>query len=167
MANLDLLIKAWDEALWEFTLVFNGLSDEDVWRRPSPQLLSIGELTAHVCYYEAVMTTDPAPTPKGSIDQIPIKSILIDPRFDYYTTNVDDAIVVDMGAQDLLGELKRIHAEAKAEATKVPRDSDDPIGGRENSTWGGYIQYLGFHAAYHAGQAYSVRHFFGHKTEDN
>ena len=34
-------------------------------------------------------------------------------------------------------------------------------------TWASYLRYRAFHAAYHAGQAYSVRHIFGHKTTDN
>ena len=55
MANLDLLVKAWDTAHWEFTQVFEGLADEDVWRRPDPRILSVGELAGHIAYWEAVM----------------------------------------------------------------------------------------------------------------
>ncbi|MEA2552859.1 MAG: hypothetical protein QOJ65_1035, partial [Fimbriimonadaceae bacterium] len=53
MAKLDQLIKAWDEGQWEFSLAFEGLADEDVWRRPHPQLLSIGELAGHIAFWDA------------------------------------------------------------------------------------------------------------------
>lgn len=167
MAKLDQLIKAWDDAHWEFSLVFEGLADEDVWKRPHPRLLSIGEIAGHVAFWDAVRTADPEPEPKEDLSQIPIKSPLLNAGFRYYTTNVEAPLALELGAQEVANELKRIHEEAKASVTKVERDSEDPVGGLYQGTWGESLQYMGFHAAYHCGQAYSVRHFFGHETTDN
>jgi hypothetical protein len=52
MANLELLIKALDTAHWELGEAFKGLSDEDVWKRPHPRLLSVGELASHIAFWE-------------------------------------------------------------------------------------------------------------------
>ena len=164
MANVEPLIRAWDEAIWEYGLVFEGLADEDVWKRPHPRLLSIGELTAHVAYYEPRALTGPALIPEWE-DQI--KSVLIDPAFKYYSLNVQNPVVLNVGAEETISELKRVHEESKAFVNRIERDTEDPIEGAEKMTWGFYLRYRIFHAAYHAGQAYSVRHLFGHETTDN
>ena len=66
----------------------------------------------------------------------------------------------------MITEVKRIHEEAKAAVLRIDRNSEDPIIGSEKATWGSYLRYLGFHAAYHAGRAYPVRHLLGHTTPD-
>jgi hypothetical protein len=132
MANVEPLIKAWDEAIWEYSLVFEGLKDEDVWKRAHPRLLSIGELTAHVAYYEPRALTGPALIPEGDES---IKSVLVDPAFKYYSANVEKPVVLKVGAEEAIAELKRVHEEAKAFATKVDRDTEDPIEGVDKMTW--------------------------------
>lgn len=167
MAKLETLIKAWDEAVWEFTLVFEGLEDADVWRRPNPRLLSIGELAGHVAYWEAIRSVEPAPDPAEDLSQVPIKSPLVDGAFRYYTDEVDKPVALNLSAAEVLAEFKRVHEESRAVVARVERDTDDAVEGAKGATWGQYVQYHGFHAAYHAGQAYSVRHLFGHTTTDN
>ena len=168
MPELDQLIKAWDEGHWELSEAFVGLGDEDVWRRPHPRLLSIGELAAHIAYCEAVRITGPGTDHKPDLADVPIKSPLIDWAFRYYLNTVESTKQLELGAADVLAEVARVHGEAKAVVTQVKRDSEDPLpryGGMD--TWGSNLRYLVFHIAYHTGQVYSVRHLFGHETQDN
>jgi hypothetical protein len=167
MANLDLLYKAWDVAQWEFSLVFEGLPDEDVWKRPHPKLLSVGELAGHVAYWDAMSLTSPATGSEVDVATLPIQSPLIDPAFRYYTSSEQAPVSRPMSAGQVLKELQRVHDEVKAQWTSVERDSSDVIPGTEKFTYGDALEYRVFHVAYHTGQAYSVRHLLGHTTTDN
>ena len=167
MANLDLLVKAWDVAHWEFTQAFEGLSDEDLWKRPHPRLLSIGELAGHIAFWEAVMFTPPVPGGEIDLSQVSIKSPFVDPAFRYYTNSVEGHAVLALGCGDVLKEVKRVHEEAKAGVMKGEPDSGDRLPGFEKMTYGDLLEYRVFHVAYHTGQAYSVRHLLGHTTTDN
>ena len=152
--KIEALIQAWDEGAWEFTLVFEGLSDDDLWRRAHPNLLSVGELAGHVAYWDAVLV------PGG------IESPLNDKAFGYFSDQVAHEVKKDLNVAQVLEELKRIHDAAKAEVMKV-KDFDEKVPWRDDWTWGGCLRYRVFHIAYHCGQAYSARHLMGHKTTDN
>ena len=73
----------WDSAHWEFSLAFEGLSDDDLWRRADPRLLSVGELAGHVALWEAEYTD--------------VESPLRDKRFGYYTNQVTEPVRLDLG----------------------------------------------------------------------
>lgn len=156
MASLDLLLRAMDTAIWEMGEGFKGLADEDVWVRPHPRLLSIGEIAAHVAYGEvqwlhAEGTDSPLVTAAAS----------------YYLTNIEAPFQLDLGADAVYAEVKRVHELIKATFLAAPRDSEDPNPAREGMTWGFAVEYQVFHIAYHTGQIYSVRHLMGHQTQDN
>ena len=51
MGEFDVLMMALDNAHREFYFVFEGLTDDDLWRRAHPNLLSVGELAGHVSYW--------------------------------------------------------------------------------------------------------------------
>ncbi len=51
---LETALKALDLCYFEVTEAFKALADENVWKRPSPVLLSVGELAGHIAYWEAV-----------------------------------------------------------------------------------------------------------------
>lgn len=159
MTNLDLIISMWDEGHRELMIALEGVTDFDLWKRPSPQLLSIGELAGHVTYYEAAMTVG-----RKSEE---IQGILVDERFNYYTDNLVEPITLDLGADKLILEVGRIHQEAKQSIIARQPDFQEPIPWRPDARWGQCLQYLVFHVAYHAGQIYSARHLLGHETEDN
>lgn len=167
MANIDLLVSAWDEGNWELSEALRELPDDLVWKRPHPALLSIGEIVGHISYYEAILTTAPGPTRKPNLADLPIKSPLIDERFTYYSNSIDEPVVLEMSAAELASEVKRIHEEAKAAVLQVAPDGDDMMRGFENTTWGHNLKYLVFHVAYHSGQIYSARHLMGNETPDN
>jgi hypothetical protein len=153
--KIEALLQAWDEGAWEFTLVFEGLSDDDLWKRAHPSLLSVGELAAHVGYGEAQMLSADA-----------IESPFFDKRFDYYPRQVDAPVKLDLSVEQVLGELKKIHGAVKTELANV-QDFDAKVHWRDDWTWIAFIRYQVFHVAYHCGQAYSVRHLMGHQTTDN
>ena len=160
MAEIDMLMKALDDAHWEFSLVFEGLSDDDLWRRAHPKLLSVGELAGHVAYWEAQgITLEDSPDL--------IQSPLVDKRFDYYTNEVERPVVLDLGVEAVAAELKRVHGLVKAKIIATDPKLSDPVPGRPSFTWVQHLQYQAFHAAYHTDQAYSVRHILGHTTTDN
>lgn len=167
VANLDLIIKAWDTAFWEYTLAFGGLADENVWRRPHPRLLSIGEIAGHVAYYEAVRFTGPGPDLDPDLELVPTKSPLIDRRFTYYLKSIDEPVDLGLGAAEVLSEATRVHQAAREALMREERDSTGLIPGFKDATWGATLEYQIFHLAYHTGQMYSVRHMFGDTPEDN
>lgn len=163
MSTLLPLIEAWDEAHREFAIALGGLPDEDLWRRAHPRLLSVGELAGHVAYWQAVWTMGGG-NDRPDLEQLPMKSPLLDHALRYYTTNVDHAFEVELGATQVLEEVARVYEAAKAAVAGMGKD--DPYPGQWG-TWGNLVQYQVFHVAYHTGQAYSVRHLLGHETEDN
>lgn len=103
MANMDLLIKALDSAIWEMSEAFKGLPDEDVWKRPHPRLLSVGEIAAHVAHWEAISFL-------GEGFETPLSVV----QAKYYTSNVQEPFELSMGAEAVFAEVKRIHEAAKA-----------------------------------------------------
>ncbi len=153
-AKIEALVKAWDEGAWEFTLVFEGLSDADLWKRAHPGLLSIGELAGHVAYWDAVIV-------QGGVE-----SPLNDKAFGYYPDQLAHEVRKNLTVAQVLEELKNVHDAAKAEVMKVT-DLDEKVPWRDDWTWGACLRYRVFHVAYHCGQAYSVRHLMGHTTTDN
>ncbi|HWD39479.1 MAG TPA: DinB family protein [Fimbriimonas sp.] len=156
MANLDLLLKALDTCIWEMGEGFKGLSDSDVWKRPAPKLLGIGELAAHVAYWEAISFL-------GEGFESPLTSTAAR----YYTSNIQEAYELPMGAEAVYEEVKRVHEACTESFQANPHDSEEPNPHREGWTWGFALEYQVFHIAYHTGQIYSARHFMGHETVDN
>lgn len=165
MSELDLLVKALDEGHWELSEAFDGLPDEDVWRRPHPRLLSIGEIAGHITYWKALKLIGQEPKP--DLADLPIKSPLVDEAFRYYTVNVKEPKKLELGAKEVFDEATRVHNEAKAALMQLKPDLEDKVQGFQQSTWGQILQYQVFHVAYHTGQIYSVRHLLGHETKDN
>ena len=162
MATLEALIGAWDMGYDEYCEAFDGLNDEDLWRRPDPRLLSIGELTGHVAFHETMMTAGRAALGSGP---------LIDEAFEYYTSEIENPVRLAMGVQEMRSHLLRHHQAAKSILTNLDPDSDDkaPEGLVEwpDPTWGNIVKYMVFHVAYHGGQAYNARHLMGHTPPDN
>lgn len=163
MSTLTLLIEAWDEAHREFAIALGDFPEGDLWKRAHPRLLSVGELAGHVAYGEGVWALGPGNYPPD-LEQVSIKSPLLDHTFGYYLSSVNHPVQLELGAPQVLDEIRRIHEASKA--LVAGKDKDDPYPGQWG-TWGNMVQYQVFHVAYHTGQAYSVRHLLGHETEDN
>lgn len=163
MSTLAPLLAAWDEAHREFEIALGGLSDEDLWKRAHPRLLSVGELAAHIAYWQAIWVMGGG-NDRPDLAHLPIKSPLVAPEFRYYTSSVGSQASLPLGTSQVLAEVARVHEAAKS--VLLDKGKDDPYPGQWG-TWGNLVQYQAFHVAYHTGQAYSVRHLLGHETEDN
>jgi hypothetical protein len=167
MTDIEAVIKSWDLALWEYTLVFEGLSDDDLWKRPAPGLLSIGELTVHVGFSEAVSVRGAAPASDEEYSTYPYKSLFMHAAARYYPVNLPEPITLPYSVAELEAELKRVHEDAVVYVSSLDIDLTKTMPGRNDWDWFEQLRYRSFHLAYHAGQAYSVRHLLGHETTDN
>jgi uncharacterized damage-inducible protein DinB len=159
MSFFETQVQAWDSAHWEFSLVFEDLHDEDLWRRAHPRLLSVGEIVAHMVYWQVEQAT--VLNPSFSIET-PLKS----EKARYYLTNVEQPFTLPMSVEEVANELDRVQKavrEALLQVNAKREDSSDHPG----PTLGHLADYMVFHVAYHTGQAFSVRHLMGHKTNDN
>lgn len=156
MASTELLMKALDSAHFELGEAFKGLEDADVWKRPHPRLLSVGELAAHIAFWQA-----------ASFLGDDFENALTSPAARYYSANIKEPFALPMGAEQVLAALQQVHEACTSAWMAHPQDSDAPCPHRDGWTWGYTIEYQAFHIAYHTGQMYSVRHLLGHETADN
>lgn len=155
MADPTLLLQALDTAIWELGEAFENLPDEDVWKRPHPRLLSVGELASHIAYGLT-----------SSFVGDSFETTLADARSRYYTTNVDQPFELPLGAAEVYAEVKRVHEACKASFLAAAPDLGD-LNPLRDWTWKETLTYMVFHVSYHTGQVYSVRHLLGHETVDN
>ena len=155
LMTLEEAIKPISSAIWEMSEVFDGLEDKDLWVRPHPRLLSVGELAAHVAYGEVRWMCPDFASP------------LAVEAADYYLNAVEKSFVLEMGAAELYAEVKRVHEGCCAHLLATSPDLSSNLPGRGDWTWGYTLEYMAFHIAYHTGQMYSVRHLMGHTTNDN
>jgi uncharacterized damage-inducible protein DinB len=163
MSDLALLVEAFDEAHREFQIALDKIPDGDLWKRPHPRLLSIGELAGHVALAQAIWMLGTGDW-KVELSEIPLQSPLLNDGFRYYANAVDKAVCLPLDTLQLADEVQRIHRVARS--IVADKNKEDLYPGQWG-TWGSLLQYQVFHVAYHAGQIYSVRHLLGHETEDN
>src|SRR5438105_11820658 len=151
---------------YEAKFAFEGLADENVWKRAAPGLLSVGELAGHHAYWEAVRLAGDG----EDLAKCGVKSPLIDTRFRYYPLTIatpPSEQHLAMTAEQVCNELLRVHGEAVAHFKALNPDPDTRIPGEPHFTYGEYLKYAVFHLAYHTGQMYSVRHLLGEEPPDN
>jgi hypothetical protein len=164
---LEAYLKALELGYFEVTFAFEGLADENVWKRPAAGLLSVGELAGHVAYSEAVRLAGD----HRDHENCRVKSVLIDPRFRYYPATLETPPSDEhraMTAEQVCRELVRVHQEAVADFRARNEDLESPIPGFEPGyTYAHVLQYMAFHISYHTGQMYSARHLLGEETPDN
>ena len=168
---LEDLLKSLELGYFEIGEAFKGLANENVWKRPSPELLSVGELAGHVAYWEAVrMAVEPGEGgSRPDLAKCKVKSPLVDERFAYYSSSLNTKPTrghLEMTADQVHQELVRVHQESVACLRAMSPDlkSSPPAWG---SNFEEYLRYAAFHVAYHTGQMYSARHLLGEETVDN
>ena len=164
-------LELYELSFFEIQFAFEGLADEHVWKRPVPELLSVGELAGHVAHWFAVRLSDQCGTYPPDLTKLSVSSPLIDARFGYYPHQLKATPSeqhLAMTAQEVYQELLRVHKEVVAHFKSWNPDLDSvPPGGSEGQTYREWLKYQTFHIAYHIGQMYSVRHLFGETTPDN
>jgi len=168
---LEAYLACLDLAYFEVTEAFKDLSDNSVWVRPTPGLLSIGELAGHVAYWEAVRFGGDGLDGMSSRDlsNCNIQSPLLDDQFGYYTSNITQPPTDahrEMSASQVQDELLRIHSEAMAFLKERNPGMADKAP-HWHTNFGDLLKYMIFHVSYHTGQMYSVRHLMGDATPDN
>ena len=172
-AYLELL----EEAYYEIKFAFDGLADENVWRRPAEGLLSVGELAGHLAYWEAVKLAGDCGGTEPDLAKCRVSSPLIDGRFQYYPRTIatpPSEQQLAMTAQQVCDELLRVHQEAVAHFKTLNTGLESPVPGGPPVftngavlTYGAVLKYASFHVAYHTGQMYSARHLLGDETPEN
>ena len=58
---LEACLKLLELGYYEVKFAFEGLADGNVWKRPAPGLLSVGELAGHIAFWEAVRLAGDGP----------------------------------------------------------------------------------------------------------
>lgn len=176
MRGVDAYLQVLNLGYFEVKEAFQGLADENVWKRPAEGLLSVGELAGHIAYWEAVRLAGEGVEQlfgqrQPDLEICRVTSPLIDHRFQYHSTTVgapSSEQHLAMTAEQVCCELVRVHEEATAYLkARNPDLASCPPGWPPGSTYGEILRYLAFHVAYHTGQIYSVRHLLGEKTPDN
>src|SRR5947208_9269871 len=110
---LEVYLKLLEQDYFELGEAFRGLADENVWKRPAPGLLSVGELAGHIAFWEAVRLAGEGPDPA----RCRVSSPLIDGRFRYYPATIaapPSEQHLAMTAEQVYRELLRVHEEAVA-----------------------------------------------------
>jgi hypothetical protein len=164
---LETYLGQLDLCYFEVCEAFKGLADENVWKRPVPGLLSVGELAGHIAHWEALKFSGEG----RDLATSKVRGPLVDERFAYYTSNVGlppSAEHLAMTAEQVHKELVRVHEEAMASLKALNPDLDTAAPGwPPHWTYREFLKYAAFHIAYHTGQMYSVRHLLGEETPDN
>lgn len=164
---MEACLKLLELGYYELKFAFVGLADENVWKRPAPALLSVGEQAGHIVFGEATRLAADEVNP----EQCRIQSPLIDRRFRYYPATLETSPSeqhLAMTAEQVYAEVVRVHQEAVAHFRALNPDPATRIPGCPTGfTYGEFLEYAAFHIAYHTGQIYSARHLLGEETEDN
>lgn len=177
---LETYLELLSEGYRELTFAFEGINDAHVWRRPSQQLLSIGEIAGHLIYWESVRLAggggervqgENGISFRPFIEKMKVSSVLIDYRFSYQPENIKlspTAEQLAMTAAEIGSEVQRVHTECVATIRSLNPDLDTVVTGwSEFWTYRNSLKYLIFHVGYHTGQIYTMRHMFGETTPDN
>ncbi len=177
---LEVYLRLLEQGYYEVKFAFEGLADENVWKRPAEGLLSVGELAGHIAYWEAVRLAgeggESEPEANGislqpDLAKCRVSSQLIDHRFGYHPTSIakpPSEQHLAMTAEQVCSELLRVHEESVAHFKALNPDlASHAPGCPQGWTYGTLLEYRVFHISYHTGQMYSVRHLLGEKTPDN
>lgn len=175
LTNQELMepfLRAIDLTYYEVKEAFGGLSDANVWKRPTAGLLSVGELAGHIAFWQAIkFASEGGENYAADISKCKVVSPLIDPRFRYYTTTIDSSPSAEhlaMTAEQVYGELVRVHEESLAHFKAFNPNLQSVVEGYPYQfTYEDMLKYNIFHVSYHVGQIYSVRHLLGEQTPDN
>jgi len=179
MDEAEAYLKVLDVGYFEVQEAFQGLADENVWKRPAEVLLSVGELAGHIAYWEAVRLAGEGLVSVAAaggellpdLAKCRVSGPFIDHRFMYYPITLahppEEQHLV-MTADQVRQELVRVHEEAVAHFRALSPDLEsEPLGKPSDQTYGNSLRYLAFHVAYHTGQIYTARHLLGEQTPDN
>src|SRR5262249_47768758 len=138
---VEACLKLLELGYFELKIAFEGLADDNVWKRPAPGLLSVGELAGHLAFLGAGGLAGQGPDPA----QCRISSALIDARFRYYPATIATPPSEQhraMTAEQVCRELLRVHEEALAHFNALNPDPKTRTPGCPTGfTYGEYLEY--------------------------
>src|ERR1044071_2501994 len=140
---LETYLKLLEQDYFELGEAFKGLKDENVWKRPAPGLLSVGELAGHMAYWEAIRLAGEG----EDLTKCKVASPLIDPRFRYYpntTATAPSEEHLSMSAEQVRSELLRVHEESLAHFKSLNPDLSGKVPGLGGWTYGAQLEYMIF-----------------------
>lgn len=163
------LIEAWHWMYFETDLLFEGLSEENLHRRPGPNLIAISEHCAHVARSEASIVE------RGLFGR-PAEDwadcLFREAPFGWPPTLLEGPVhpgLQEMSVADVrnkyLGQHERCYQAAR-HLTLPPEHEFVDAWDRVTSVRD-RLRIAAYHVGYHAGQIYSVRHMLGEETPEN
>jgi hypothetical protein len=163
------LVEAWHWMYFETDLLFEGLSESNLHRRPTPALLAVSEPIAHVTRSEAsIVYWYLFGQPRESLDDCLFRR----PEFGWPPTMVESEVNLELAQMTVLevtDEYLRQHARrySLAQTIALPADYRFDDDWPRVATLRDRLRIAAYHVAYYAGQIYSVRHLLGEETPEN
>ncbi len=163
------LIEAWHWMYFETDLLFEGLSEANLHRRPAPTLLSVSEHAAHVTRSEAsIFNRYLFGQSRDSLDDCLFRR----PEFGWPPTMVEGPVnpeLARLSVHEVKEEYLKQHARcyALAQTLELPADHGFDDDWTRVRTVRDRLRIAAYHVAYHAGQIYTVRHLLGEETPEN
>ena len=163
------LIEAWHWMYFETDLLFEGLAEENLHRRPNANLLAISEHLAHVARSEASIVN------RYLFGQQPDQwadCLFRKAEFGWPPTMLErpvDEVLSQMSVEDVMQEYLRQHERCYQLAVTLALPADTVFDDEWDRcrTVRDRLRIAAYHVAYHAGQVYSVRHALGEDTPEN
>lgn len=168
MSKSKALIAVLDHNYSEIGDAFDGIDAAHLHKRPTADgTLAISEIAAHISYCEAYAIHKVLLG--KSRREWGLESPFFHSRNSYPPQMLEHPIhpkLVDYSAPDVLGEVKRIHQHCMDRLATFDKSADLELEGAWGwgNTIGSHLSYLVYHVAYHVGQIYLTRHFFGETT---
>jgi len=178
-AEVEHLVEAWHWMYFEADLVFGGLQEANLHRRPAPGLLAASEHAAHLARSEASIVdrylfgrAPESPLARGEGAPGWADCLFRRPEFGWPPTMLERPVNPELASltvsevyDELLAQHRRCYELAKT--LELPPDhtfDDDWVRIR---TVRDRLRIAAYHVAYHMGQIYSVRHLLGEETPEN
>ena len=163
------LIEAWHWMYFETDLVFGGLSESNIHKRPGPGLLAVSEHAVHVARSEASIIDRFL---FGRPQEEWADCLFRKKEFGWPPTMLESPVdpeLVKMSVREVEAEYLKQHNRCYelAKTLKLPADHtftddwDRCVNVRDR------LRIAAYHVGYHAGQIYSARHMLGEDTPEN
>ena len=186
--EVEHLIEAWHWMYFEADLVFGGLQEDNLHRRPAPGLLAVSEHAAHLARSEASIVNRYL---FGQLPELPLAPMNGGERglggegssgwadclfrraeFGWPPTMLEGPVNPDLAKlsvaevfEQLTVQHLRCYELARTLALSPDHEFDDDW--PRIRTVRDRLRIAAYHVAYHMGQIYSVRHLLGEETPEN
>jgi hypothetical protein len=164
------LIDAWHWSYLDFDLVFQGLSQENLVRRPHPNCLAICEHVAHIMRSEASIVRRYL---FGEPEELWADHWMLKAPFGWPPDILAASIDPRFGSVEP-EELKGFAHERHNAMVEYAEGIDLPIAFGFADDWADAaptvevrLRFAAYHVGYHVGQMYQTRHLLGDETPEN